>query len=184
MNLVLQSSRLELQPCTGADIDLLLKHWTEPLVRRYLFDGRIIEREIVAGFVASSAASFQRSGYGLWVISGTDGEFKGVCGLCDAVEKRDLVFSIAPPYWGRGLATEGARCVLQYAFDTLGLQQIMSTVDKPNTESVRVLEKLGMSLLEEQLIDGNPILYYCLAAGEYHTPHAGIASLPSPHGRQ
>lgn len=184
MNRVLQSLRLELRPCTGADVDLLLKHWTEPLVRRYLFDGRIIEREIVAGFVASSSASFQRYGYGLWVLSGTDGEFNGVCGLCDALEKRDLVFSIAPPYWGRGLATESTRCVLQYAFDTLGLQQIMATVDKPNTESVRVLEKLGMSLLEERLIDRNPILYYSLASGHYRIPHADVASLPTPYGGQ
>jgi len=144
------------------------------MVRRYLFDDRIINREIVEQFIAASSASFQRYGYGLWVLIGTDGEFQGVCGLCEsALEKRDLLFSIAPPYWGRGLATESARCVLQYVFDKLGLQQVMATIDKPNTESVRVLEKLGMSLLEERLINGNPILYYSLTSEDYSTRDAG-----------
>lgn len=143
------------------------------MVRRYLFDDHIIDRETVAGFVASSLASFQRFGYGLWVLIGTDGAFQGICGFCESpLLGRDLVFSIASPYWGQGLATESARCVLQYAFDTLGLQQIMSTVDKPNTESIRVLEKLGMSLVEEQLINGNSILYYALTSEDYRTQEA------------
>lgn len=176
VNQVLQSSRLELQPCTGADIDLLLKHWTEPMVRRYLFDDCIIESEIVAQFVAASSASFQKYGYGLWVLFGTDGEFNGVCGLCDrTIERHDLLFSIPPPYWGRGLATESAQCILQYVFDTLGLQQVMATVDQPNIESVRVLEKLEMSLLEERLINGNPMLYYSLTSRDYRTRDAIVA---------
>ncbi len=58
-------------------------------------------------------------------------------------------------------------------FDKLELQQVMATVDKPNTESVRVLEKLGMSLLEERLINGSPILFYVLASGDYCTRDAG-----------
>ncbi|RCJ39201.1 hypothetical protein A6770_12230 [Nostoc minutum NIES-26] len=164
MNLVLQSLRLNLQPCTEADIDVLLKHWIEPKVRRYLFDDRIIDYETVEGFVSASCSSFQKNGYGLWIlVDKTDGKFKGVCGLYDdreTLKKPDLIFSIATTYCGQGLATESARCVLEYGFDTLGLEQIMATVDKPNTESIKVLEKLEMSLLEERLINGNPILDY------------------------
>lgn len=146
------------------DVDLLLNHWTEPLVRRYLFDDLITDRETVAGFIAQSTASFQKDGYGLWVVTGKlDGGFRGVCGFCETIARLDLLFSIAPPYWSQGLATESAGCVLRYAFDKLGLQQVMATVDKPNTISVRVLEKLGMSLLEEQSVNGKSILLYSLA---------------------
>jgi RimJ/RimL family protein N-acetyltransferase len=49
----------------------------------------------------------------------------------------------------------------------------MATVDKPNTASIKVLEKLGMSLLEERLINGSPILFYVLASGDYCTRDAG-----------
>lgn len=168
MNPALQSLRLDLRPCTAADVDLLLRHWTEPSVRRFLFDDRVVERETVAGFVAASSASFEKDGYGLWLLNGrADGEFRGVCGLCETVVKPDLLFSIAPPYWGRGLAAEAARRVLQYAFGELGLPGVIATVDKPNKLSVRTLEMLGMTLTEERLIDGKPILYYALAAGDY-----------------
>ena len=132
-------------------------------MRRYLFDDRVIDRATVEGFIAASSASFQRSGYGLWVLTDkADGGFCGVCGLCETVMEPDLLFSIEPSYWGRGLATEGAGRVLRYAFDVLRLEGVMATVDKPNTESVRVLEKLGMSLTQERLINGNPILCYSL----------------------
>ena len=168
MNRVLRSSRLELRPCAEADTELLLTHWIEPAVRRYMFDDRVVDGETVRQFIAASAASFQRSGYGLWVlISKADGGFRGVCGLCETIMKPDLLFSVEPPYWGQGLATEGSQCVLRYAFDVLGLRRVTATVDKPNTESVRVLEKLGMSLTEVRLINGNPILCYALAYEDY-----------------
>ena len=132
-------------------------------MRHYLFDDCITDRETVAGFVAKSAASFEKQGYGLWILTDKiDGGFRGVCGFGETMTKPDLLFSIAPPYWGRGLATESARCVVQYAFDKIGLQHVRATVDKPNTISIRVLEKLGMSLLEEQSVNGNPILLYSL----------------------
>lgn len=108
MKWVLQSLRLELRPCTDADIDLILSHWTQPMVRRYLFDDRITDRETVAGFVELSQAAFQKYGYGLWVLIGTDQQFQGVCGFCDPLEC-DLLISIAPLYWGQGLATESAQ---------------------------------------------------------------------------
>lgn len=171
MNQVLQSLRLNFRLCTDADVDLLLSHWTQPMVRRYLFDDRIIDRQTVEQFVTSSSTSFAKYGYGLWILTNkTDGEFQGVCGLYlfdETQQKPDLVYSIATPYWGQGLATQSARCVLEYAFEAIKLPQIIATVDKPNIESVRVLEKLGMSLLQEQIINENPILRYSLAADDY-----------------
>lgn len=169
MNWVLQSLRLKLRPCKDADVDLLLDHWTQPSVRRYLFDDRITNWETVAGFVAASQASFQKNGYGLWVLIGTENQFQGVCGFCESpLEKCDLMFSIAPLYWGQGLATESAQYVMQYAFETLKFPQINSTVDQPNKASIRVLEKLGMSLVKEEL-NNNSILYYALTAKDYYS---------------
>jgi [ribosomal protein S5]-alanine N-acetyltransferase len=158
----LQSSRLLLEPCDSSDIDLLHQHWTEPLVRRHLFDERVIDIEMVSGFVAASHASFAQHEYGLWVLRGRDDDhFRGVCGLYNGeYEDPELLFSIATPYWQQGFATESAQCVLHYAFDILGLKRVVATVDPPNIESINVLEKLGMTLVEEQVIQGNPILFY------------------------
>jgi len=98
-------------------VELLVCHWTEPAVRRYLSDDRVIDRETAETFVTASAASFQQAGYGLWFLADrTDDEFRGVSGLCETVIHPDLLFSIAPSHWGQGPATKSARCILQYIF--------------------------------------------------------------------
>jgi RimJ/RimL family protein N-acetyltransferase len=44
---------------------------------------------------------------------------------------------------------------------------VVATVDKPNVASIRVLEKLRMSMTGEKLINGNPILYYSLSRADF-----------------
>nr|MBA3323388.1 hypothetical protein [Pyrinomonadaceae bacterium] len=43
----------------------------------------------------------------------------------------------------------------------------MATADKPHVISGGVLEKLGMTLQEERLVNGNPLLYYALTNQDY-----------------
>ena len=47
--------------------------------------------------------------------------------------------------WGKGLATEGAREVVRYAFGVLGLAEVVSFTVPGNIRSRRVMEKLGMT---------------------------------------
>ena len=55
----------------------------------------------------------------------------------------ELGFWIGKPYWGRGYATEAARALVGYAFDKLGLTQIVAGAFRENRASRRVLEKVG-----------------------------------------
>lgn len=48
-------------------------------------------------------------------------------------------------HWGKGLATEGAREVVRYAFRVLGLDELVSFTVPANIRSRRVMEKLGMT---------------------------------------
>ena len=48
------------------------------------------------------------------------------------------------PYWGRGYATEAARAVVRYGFDTLALERIAARAFCRNPASSRVLRKIGM----------------------------------------
>lgn len=166
MQKVLDSFSLILQPCTEAHIDLLHAHWLEPEVRRYLWDGRLIERETVREVVASSLESSQRYGYGLWVLlSKPEGGFRGVCGLREGPPAGpELLYSVSAKHWGAGIATESARTVLRYAFEALSLACVTATVDKPNVASLRVLEKLGFYVVEEKPVQGNWIVSYEISA--------------------
>jgi ribosomal-protein-alanine N-acetyltransferase len=56
----------------------------------------------------------------------------------------EIGWRLAAEYWGRGLATEGARSMLRYAFENLALPQIVSFTVPANIRSQRVMAKLGM----------------------------------------
>jgi RimJ/RimL family protein N-acetyltransferase len=48
-------------------------------------------------------------------------------------------------HWGHGYATEGARAAIAFAFDELGLREIVSFTAASNDRSRRVMERLGMT---------------------------------------
>jgi RimJ/RimL family protein N-acetyltransferase len=57
----------------------------------------------------------------------------------------EIGWRLAVDYWGRGLATEGARAVVDRAFNTLQLSSLVSFTVPENLRSRRVMEKLGMT---------------------------------------
>ncbi len=56
----------------------------------------------------------------------------------------DIGWRLAPDYWGKGYAVEGARACLDYGFGELGLNEIVSFTVPDNLRSRAVMEKLGM----------------------------------------
>ncbi len=50
--------------------------------------------------------------------------------------------------WGHGYATEIARALSEYGLNTLGRDRLIATVDVDHPPSLRVLEKIGMTILE------------------------------------
>jgi RimJ/RimL family protein N-acetyltransferase len=55
----------------------------------------------------------------------------------------ELGYRFAAHAWGIGLATEAARALIPYAFQTLALTEIIAVTDPDNHASQRVLAKLG-----------------------------------------
>lgn len=64
-------------------------------------------------------------------------------------------------YWGRGIATEAAKLVVEYGFDELNLHKISAGIYAPNQSSVRIVEKNGftleLTLKKEAYIDGEHV---------------------------
>jgi RimJ/RimL family protein N-acetyltransferase len=56
----------------------------------------------------------------------------------------EIGWRLSRDVWGRGLAPEGARAVLQYCFHTLRLPEVVSFTALINLKSQRVMEKIGM----------------------------------------
>jgi ribosomal-protein-alanine N-acetyltransferase len=72
------------------------------------------------------------------------------------------------------LATEGARGVLRYAFETLKLPEVIAITVPNNVRSRRVMEKIGMTHHSEldfdhpRLPEGHPMRRHVLYAIRYH----------------
>jgi RimJ/RimL family protein N-acetyltransferase len=99
-------------------------------------------------------AAFDRDGFSFFAaIVRETGEFAGTIGL---QFMRDVVPNLPQPAveigWrlprtaqGKGFATEGARTVVEFAFNELGLSEVVAITAIPNQPSRHVMEKLGMT---------------------------------------
>jgi [ribosomal protein S5]-alanine N-acetyltransferase len=139
--------RTVLQPFVEADEDELLVLFREPAVRRYLLDDEQVSAEWVRAETASSRARFDADGTGLWAIRvAGQHSIAGFAGFREFYDppQLQLLYGLLPRFWGRGLATEAARAVCDYARRELGLTEIKASTDIANEASARVLLRLGM----------------------------------------
>jgi RimJ/RimL family protein N-acetyltransferase len=161
----LESDRLLLHPVTPADTGWLLTHWSQPQVRRHLWDDRLPTVAEVEAIVASSIASARDHGFCLWSASLADGDaFVGVAGIRSGARGPELIYSLEPPRWHRGYALEASRAVLAHCFETLGLGHMDAAIDAPNAESARVLERLGFRETSRETVNARPHVFYRLDA--------------------
>jgi [ribosomal protein S5]-alanine N-acetyltransferase len=96
------------------------------------------------------AAQQRRFEQGMWldlaITLDPEGTLVGALGLRFEPEhdRAELGYWIGKLFWGRGYATEAARALLQYGFDTLGLHRIYARHFTRNPASGRVLQKISM----------------------------------------
>lgn len=83
-------------------------------------------------------------------------------GLC--THYIEIGWHFRPSSWGFGYATEAARCIAQYAFDSLQLPLLLSVTQKENKRSIALMERLGMQYdgVTTRFYGGEPLLLYRL----------------------
>jgi RimJ/RimL family protein N-acetyltransferase len=143
---------------------LILRHWQEddrapfaamnadPVVMHY-FEGPFTRKQSDEAFDRYLAA-FDRADFSFFATIIRDtGDFAGTIGL---QIMRDQVPNLPQPAveigWrlartaqGKGYATEGARTIVDFAFNQLCLSEVVAITALPNQASRRVMEKLGMT---------------------------------------
>jgi ribosomal-protein-alanine N-acetyltransferase len=168
----LRTARLHLTPLGADDLGALHRLWTDPDVRRFLWDDRVIDPATVADVIARSEELFATQGFGLLSLRrhGQD-VLVGCCGLYRFAEREpELIYSLAPRHQGVGLATEASRAVIADAFERLGFERVLARTDRPNQASIRVMERLGMRFDGEGVENGLPTVRYALARGAWRPP--------------
>jgi RimJ/RimL family protein N-acetyltransferase len=149
---VLVTPRVRLRRWRPEDREPFAALNADPLVMEHFLS--VLSREESDAAADRIEAHFERHGFGLWAAE-FQGTFIGSIGL--AVPRFEASFTpcveiewfLARPWWGQGLATEGARAVLIYGFETLGLNEIVAFTVPANVRSRRVMERLGMSYAQD-----------------------------------
>ncbi|MFC7496512.1 MULTISPECIES: GNAT family N-acetyltransferase [unclassified Nocardioides] len=158
----LHTARLRLRPFVDADADALFALQSNARVLRYWDSPPWSEREVADRFIARCRQmAADGTGARLVIDRSTDGEFLGWCGLSQwnpGHRSASLTYCLTEAAWGHGCATEAARALLEWAFDTLDLNRVQAEADTRNAASARVLEKLGFvregTLREDCVVDG------------------------------
>jgi len=164
---LLSTERLVRRPVTTDDHAAVLAHWTQPDVRRFLFDGAALSGVEVAETIEESIGDFAARGFGVWLIElGSTADLIGTAGLRPLGSSGlEIFYSLAPGAWGHGYATEAARAVVEYGLGPLGLPEVLAEVDEGNAASVAVVKRLGMT--PYAVVPGvlGPMTRYRTAAG-------------------
>ena len=146
----LQTERLCLRRWLPSDRAPFAALNADPRVMEY-FPAPLSRHESDA-LVTRIEAHFAEHGFGLWAVEIPHVvPFAGFIGL--AIPRFTAHFTpcveigwrLAAAHWGQGYATEGARAVLRFGFETLGLNEIVSFTVPANHRSRRVMERIGMS---------------------------------------
>lgn len=148
--LELRTERLRLRPWRATDREPFARLNADPKVMEYF--PSTLPREESDAVADRIQSHLERHGWGLWAVEIPEvAPFAGFIGL--ARPRFDAHFTpctkigwrLAQEFWGKGYATEGARKVLTFAFETLELDEVVSLTAQANVPSRRVMERLGMA---------------------------------------
>lgn len=118
--------------------------------------------QIAVDFLANYD-QYEKYGVGrLAVIDKATLKFIGWCGLKYSQDKNeyDIGFRFYRNYWNKGFATETAKKCLEFGFEKLNIEKIVGRAMKENIASIRVLEKIGMTFIENFDFDGQDGVIY------------------------
>lgn len=145
---ILTTARLRLEPVDDRHHDGLRRLNSIPAVMRFI-SGRPETADETLATIARVKAAWQTFGYSWWAfIDRESGELIGAGCIQhlarDPANPLEIGWRLLPSKWGQGYASEAARAMAAFAFETLGTQQLLAVCDPDNAASAKVMQRLGM----------------------------------------
>lgn len=139
----LVTERLVLRAPTENDLEVIVRMLTDPAVRGYL-GGPVPEDKARATL---SGPLGERWGSFLVMLKRT-GEVVGSCMLDRDNGDLEISYQLLPEHWGHGYAREAVVRALDWAWENTDSPHIMAVTRSDNAASVRLLEVVGMEVVE------------------------------------
>lgn len=143
---IVETSRLYVREITVEDVAQLYELYRDKSVVRYmeaLFPEPEQEMEYIKDYIKNVYGFY---GYGMWVLEEkASGKVIGRAGFeCrEGFDGFELGYMLGVDYQHKGYAYEACSAILSYGVNELGQKDYCSFVDKDNTASVRLCERLG-----------------------------------------
>lgn len=163
MNARVETERLVLRPPEPSDVQPMFEMHQDPDVVRFLGTGTPGDITVAWRNVAMMIGHWHMRGYGPWIITRrSDGAIIGRAGLwhADGGPGVELGWMIRRDAWGQGFATEAARAALDWAWEHVHTDRIVSVINTDNRQSIRIAEKLGQNLERREQVNGSEVCTY------------------------
>ena len=146
---ILETKRLVLREMTEEDRPALCDILQDETVM-YAYAHAFSDQE-VTDWLQNQLRRYRQDGFGLWAaVRKADGAVIGQCGLTWQQWEERRVLEVGYLFrrsaWHQGYATEAARACRDYAFSTLGVEEVFSIIRDNNLPSRRVAERNGMEV--------------------------------------
>jgi len=151
MNDFLITKRLTIRLTEPNHFEDILALRSNPDVQRFTNQG-IQSRQDIERFMKTILPYQKKHGFGMGSVFLSDsGEFIGQAGIFhvghyDLQPEIEIGYRFHKKYWGRGYATEVTKSLIEWGFENIDIESIVSFVETENTASKRVLEKCGFQL--------------------------------------
>jgi RimJ/RimL family protein N-acetyltransferase len=159
----LETERLILRTYRLSDFEDHFKLCADPEMMRYLIGGKPLSRLEAWRHMAFLVGHWELLGYGYFAaVEKASSRFVGRIGFTnpEGWPGFEVGWTIAPEFQGRGFATEGGRFLLDYAFNKMGRDHVISVIHRDNKPSIKVAERLGEKLERSMEVAGMPALIY------------------------
>lgn len=169
---VMETERLLIRRITRKDMDALLAIMGKPEVMSTWEHG--FTQKDVRKWINRQLTRYRKDGFGYFaVMLKESGKLIGQAGLMKSTingnEAVELGYILDNAYRHNGYGTEAARACLEYAFGELSLETVCCSIRPENKASIRVAERLGMTLCASHTVIYNekemPHLIYGMKAG-------------------
>ena len=146
---VLTTQRLVLREVTHQDACNLSLVLSNPEVMKHSVRG-VHSPAQIQEYIDNTKLTYERYGFGQWIITTKADEFIGICGLnkhqVDGEALTHIMYRLAPNQQGQGYALEAVKGVLNYAQTRLIGKAIYALIEPTNEASIKVALKAGLTL--------------------------------------
>jgi [ribosomal protein S5]-alanine N-acetyltransferase len=166
---ILQTERLTLREADVDDAAFVLELLNAPGFVQGIGDRGVRTLDQARTYIEERmVGSYREHGFGMWVVTPRESEAPiGLAGLVkrDVIPHVDVGYAFLERAWGKGYAREAAAAVLELAQQSLGIDPVAAIVNPDNLASRRLLEKLGLRLVDVRQLPGwdQPSAYYLTA---------------------